>query len=537
MVSTHMLLMKFLTPFSNGYIRGDQLSARSCYNTSVKQQHLPVPKETLSIHNQVIKTSTDEANSDLHDGNNQPNDPRDDSFTQQAQHAEELEKVSISKDHPDRMMKIGTTLSPPIRLALISFLQENAEVFVWSYKVMPGISLDIICHHLSIDPKTKQVKQKRRFYDVEQYKAMKAEVEKLKDIGFVREVNYPTWVANVVLVKKNPTKERLLLQKVLWRMCVDYTDLNKECSKNSFPILLIDRLIDSTAGCELLSFMDAYSGYNQILMSPSNQEHTSFTIDNGLYCYKVMPFCLKNAGATYQKLVNSMFAEQIGKSMEVYVDDMLVKSKHVDQHITNLSETFTILKRYRIRLNPNKYAFGVGSSKFLGFMISQRGIEANPEKIKAILDTKELVTSKDSQTLTGKVAALTRFISKATDRCAPFFKALKGNKKYITWTEECAKAFRNLKEYMSKAHLFSKPEVGDTLIIYLLVSTSAVSSVLIRNDSGVERPVYYASKALQDAETRYSNIEKLAIALVMSARKLRPYFQAHAIIVLTNHPL
>ncbi|KAM2481839.1 hypothetical protein PS1_005304 [Malus domestica] len=190
-----------------------------------------------------------------------------------------------------------------------------------------------------------------------------------------------------------------------------------------------------------------------------------------------------------------------------------------------------------MRLNPNKCAFGVGSGKFLGFMISQRGIEANPEKIKAILNMKEPVTSKDIQSLTGKVAALTRFISKTTDRCAHFFKALKGNKKYITWTEECAKAFRNLKEYMRKAYLLSKPEVGDTLIIYLSVSASAVSPVLIRKDSEVERPVYYASKALQDAETRYSNIEKLALALVMSARKLRPYFQAHAIIVLTNHHL
>ncbi|KAM0991841.1 hypothetical protein ACFX2J_010099 [Malus domestica] len=537
MVSTHMLLMKFPTPHGNGYIRGDQLSARSCYNTSVKQQHLPGPKETLSVHDQVTKTSLDEANLDLPDSNNQPDDPRDDSFTQQAQPAEELEKVPISRDYPDRMVKIGTTLSPPIRLALISFLKENTEVFAWSYEDMPGISPDVICHRLSIDPKIKPVRQKRRSYDAERYEAMKAEVEKLKGIGFVREVNYPTWVANVVLVKKNPTKESLLLQKVLWRMCVDYTDLNKGCPKDSFPLPLIDRLIDSTAGCELLSFMDAYSGYNQILMNPSDQEHTAFTTDRGLYCYKVMPFGLKNAGATYQRLVNSMFAEQIGKSMEVYVDDMLVKSKHADQHITNLSETFTILKRYRMRLNPNKCAFGVGSGKFLGFMISQRGIEANPEKIKAILDMKEPVTSKDIQSLTGKVAALTRFISKATDRCAPFFKALKGNKKYITWTEECAKAFRNLKEYMSKAPLLSKPEVGDTLIIYLSVSASAVSSVLIRMDSGVERPVYYASKALQDAETRYSNIEKLALALVMSARKLRPYFQAHAIIVLTNHPL
>ncbi|KAM2134576.1 hypothetical protein ACFX1R_004582 [Malus domestica] len=300
-------------------------------------------------------------------------------------------------------------------------------------------------------------------------------------------------------------------------MCVDYTELNKGCPKDNFPLPLIHRLIDSTTGCELLSFMDAYSRYNQIFINPPDQEHTVFTTNRGLYCYKVMPFGLKNAGATYQKLVNSMFAEQIGKSMEVYVDDMLVKSKHADQHITNLFETFTILKRYRMRLNPTKCAFGVGSGKFLGFMTSQRGIEANHEKIKAILDMKKPVTSKDIQSLTGEVAALTRFISKPIDKCAHFFKALKGSKKYITWTNECTEAFKNLKEYMSKAFLLFKPEVGDTFIIYLSVSASTVNSFLIRNDGNVERLVYYTSKALQDAETGYSNIEKLALALVMFA--------------------
>ncbi|KAM1420920.1 hypothetical protein ACFX2I_003233 [Malus domestica] len=308
-----------------------------------------------------------------------------------------------------------------------------------------------------------------------------------------------------------------MLQKVFWRICVYYTDLNKRCLKDSFHLPLIDKLIDSTAGCEILSFMDAYLGYNQILMNPPDQEHTTFTTDRGLYYYKVMPFGLKNVGATYQTLVNLMFAKHIGKSMEVCVDDMLVKSKHADQHITNLSETFTILKRYRMRLNPNKCAFDIGSGKFLGLMISQRGIEANPEKIKAILDMKEPVTSKDIQSLTGKVTTLTRFIFEAIDRCASFFKAFKGSKKYITWTDECAKAFKNLKDYMSKASLLSKPEVGDTLIIYLSVSASAVSSVLIRKDGNVKRPVYYASKALQNTETQYSNIEKLALALVMSA--------------------
>ncbi|KAM2779703.1 hypothetical protein COP1_014950 [Malus domestica] len=127
---------------------------------------------------------------------------------------------------------------------------------------MPGISPNIICHRLSIDPKTKPVRQKRRSYDIERYKAMKAEVEKPKGISFVCEVNYLTWVANVVIVKKNLTKESFLLQKVLWRMCVDYINLNKRCLKDNFPFPLIDKLIDSTAGCKLLSFMDAYSGYN-----------------------------------------------------------------------------------------------------------------------------------------------------------------------------------------------------------------------------------------------------------------------------------
>ncbi|KAM2775184.1 hypothetical protein COP1_019972 [Malus domestica] len=180
------------------------------------------------------------------------------------------------------MVKIDTTLSPPIRLKLISFLQENTEVFAWSYENMPGISPDIICHRLNIGPKIKPVRQKRRSYDAERYETIKAEVEKLKSISFVREVNYPAWVANVILVKKNPTKESLLLQKVLWRMCVDYTNLNKGCPKDSFHLPLIDILIDSTAGCELLSFMDAYLGYNQILMNPPDQEHTTFITDRGL---------------------------------------------------------------------------------------------------------------------------------------------------------------------------------------------------------------------------------------------------------------
>jgi hypothetical protein len=179
------------------------------------------------------------------------------------------------------------------------------------------------------------------------------------------------------MVKKNTGK---------WRMCVDFTNLNKACPKDSFPLPRIDQLVDSTAGHKLLTFMDTFSGYNQIMMDKNDQEKTSFITSRGLFCYKVMPLGLKNTWATYQRLMNRMFHDQIGRNVEVYVDDMLVKSKEENRHLDNLGETFKTLRKYQMKLNPSKCAFGVYSGKFLGFMVLQRGIEANPDKIKAILE-------------------------------------------------------------------------------------------------------------------------------------------------------
>ena len=235
-------------------------------------------------------------------------------------------------------------------------------------------------------------------------------------VGFIREVYYLDWLANVVLVKKANGK---------WRMCMDFTDLSKACSKDSFLLPQIDQLVDSTVGYKLLMFMDAFSGYNQIKMAEEDQEKTAFITSQGLYCYKVMPFKLKNAGATYQRLVNKIFNRQIGRNMEVYVDDMLVKSKEELAHLDDLKETFATLKQYQMKLNPSKCVFSVASGKFLGFMVSQRGIEANPEKVQAIINMVSPRTVKEVQKLTGRIAALNRFISRAMDKCLLFFKTLK----------------------------------------------------------------------------------------------------------------
>ena len=147
-------------------------------------------------------------------------------------------------------------------------------------------------------------------------------------------------------------------------MCVDFTDLNKACPKDSFPLPRIDQLVESTAEHKLLTFMNAFSGYNQIKMAEEDQEKTAFITSQGLYCYKVMPFGLKNVGETYQRLVNRMFREQIGRNMEVYVDDMLVKSKEELTHLDHLKETFATFRRYHMKLNPSMCTFGVALGKF-----------------------------------------------------------------------------------------------------------------------------------------------------------------------------
>lgn len=321
-----------------------------------------------------------------------------------------------------------------------------------------------------------------------------------------------------------------------WRVCIDFTDLNKACPKDSFPLSHLDRLVDATAGHDLLSFMNAFSGYNQILMHPPDQEKTSFITERGTFCYKVMPFGLKNVGATYQRLVNRMFANQLGTTMEVYIDDMLIKSLDSGDHIDHLGQAFQILERYNMKLNPAKCSFGVSSGKFLGFLVTKCGIEADPDQIRAIQEIRSPRNIKEVQRLNGRIAALSRFISRSSERCRPFFTTLRKAKDF-EWTAECEEALQQLKIYLASPPLLAKPQDGETLFAYLAMSETAGSAVLVREQEGKQHPIYYVLRSLLDPETRYSALEKLALSLVTAGRKLRPYFQCHPVIVVSQYPL
>ena len=323
--------------------------ARECYSASLKQKAV----DNINLGNLNMR---DEVNT-------------------RPEPSEELEPVQID-DNPEHLAYIGSRLAEDLRHPLIHFLKQNKDVFAWKQEDMGGIYPIIITHRLNVSPSFKPVKQKRRSFAPERQKEINEEVGKLLQAKAIREVEYPEWLANVVLVKKANDK---------WRLCIDFTDINRACPKDSFPLPLIDLIVDATADHELLSFMDAFSGYNEISMELDDQEKTSFFTGQGTYCYRVMPFGLNNVGATYQRLVNKMFHKQIGASMEVYIDDMLVKSTIAKLHITHLSEAFQILRAYNMKLNLAKCAFGVSAGKFLGFIVNYRGIEANPDKIKVVL--------------------------------------------------------------------------------------------------------------------------------------------------------
>ena len=225
-----------------------------------------------------------------------------------------------------------------------------------------------------------------------------------------------------------------------WRVCLDFTDLNKACPKDPFPMPKIDQLVDATVGHPRMSFLDAFQGYHQIPLALDDQEKTTFVTPIENYHYKVMPFGLKNAGFTYQRMMTRMFESQLGKNIEIYMDDMVVKSKVVSEHLGDLGDILEVLRKYKLRLNTSKCSFGVGSGKFLGYKVTHKGIEVNPNQIKAINNLQSPRNPKEVQKLTGMATALNRFISRSADRCRPFFLLI--NKwKGFEWIEKCALAF------------------------------------------------------------------------------------------------
>ncbi|WKA03678.1 hypothetical protein VitviT2T_021777 [Vitis vinifera] len=377
-----------------------------------------------------------------------------------------------TKDQP-RELKIGSSLSTDERDRLIHLLRSYLDVFAWSYEDMTSLDPSIVQHHLPTLPHA-------------------------RPDGKVR-------------------------------VCVDFRDLNKASPKDDFPLPHIDLLVDGTAGHSMLSFMDGFSGYNQILMAPEDMEKTAFITEWGTYCYRVMPFGLKNAGATYQRAATTLFHDMMHRDVEVYVDDMIVKSQGRADHLDALERFFERIRKFRLRLNPKKCTFGVTSGKLLGHIVSERGIEVDPDKIKAILDMPAPKTEKEIRGFLGRLQYISRFIARLTDICEPIFRLLRKNQPTI-WNDDCQFAFEKVKEYLLSPPVLVPPTPGRPLLLYLLVSDMALGCMLAQiDDLGKERAIYYLSKRMLEYEMKYVMIERLCLALVWATRRLRHYMTEYSV--------
>jgi hypothetical protein len=262
-------------------------------------------------------------------------------------------------------------------------------------------------------------------------------------------------------------------------MCVDFTDLNKACKKDDFPLERVDKIVDDAANNEMLSLLDMFSGYHQIRVRREDEEKTSFITPFGTFYFVRMPEGLKNAGCTFSRMIAIVLHPQFRRNILAYVDDIVVKSIQRRDHIGDLAETFANLRAANLRLNPEKCVFGIHKGKVLGCLISTNSIEANHDKIKALIEMQDPVSVKDVQKLTGRVAALNRFIPRAAERRLSLFQVLRSSKNF-QWSEAKKQAFQELKDYLSNMTKLCPPEPRSPLLLYLSTSNLVVSAVLVQ---------------------------------------------------------
>ncbi|GKD57838.1 reverse transcriptase domain-containing protein, partial [Tanacetum coccineum] len=420
---------------------------------------------------------------------------------------EERVKIAINPENPEQTVMIGSTLTEEGRNKLCGLLQRNLDIFAWKPADMTGVPRHIAEHRLNVREGCSPVRQKKRGQAADRNQAIQEEVGKLVEAGIMKEVHYHDWLSNPVMVKKHDDS---------WRMCIDFKDLNKACPKDGYPLSEIDWKVESLCGFPFKCFLDAYKGYHQIQMAKEDEEKTAFITSQGIFCYTKMPFGLRNAGATYQRLVDKAFHKQIARNLEVYVDDIAIKSRMEDEIVRDIEETFKTLREINMKLNPKKCTFGVEEGMFLGYKVNSKGLKVCPDKVDVVLSLPSPKCLKDVQKLNGKLASLNSDFH---------------------WTTEAEEAFKQMKQLIAELPMLTAPMEKEELIVYLAATKETVSAVLMTEREAKQMPIYFVSRALRGSELNYTSIEKLVLALVHASKRLKRYFQAHLIIVITDQPI
>jgi len=382
---------------------------------------------------------------------------------------------------------------------------------------MPGLDRSIVEHRLPIKSGFRPHQQPARRCNPNILPDIKAKITKLIEAKFIRQCRYAEWISNVVAVyKKNGEL----------RVCIDFRNLNKATPMDGYPMSVTDLLVDAVAGHRIISFMDGNVGYNQIFMAEEDIPKTAFRCPGhvGLFEWIVMTFGLKNAGATYQRAMNFIFHKFIGKLVEIYIDDVVVKSRDFTKHLVDLRKVLECTRKHGLKMNPNKCAFGVSAGQFLGFMVHQRGIEISRRSIDVINKIIAPTNKTKLQSLIGKINFIRQFISNLCGKIRAFspLLKLKADQEFV-WGKEQQLALDEIKNYLTSPPVLIPPQQGKPFRLYLSTDGMVIGSALIQEFEGKERVIYYLSRRLVDAKTRYSTIEKLCLCLYFSCIKLRHY--------------
>ncbi|CAN6684946.1 unnamed protein product [Malus baccata var. baccata] len=430
-----------------------------------------------------------------------------------------LEVIDLWTEEDPRPIQISGLLETNDQANIICLLQEFKDCFAWHYTEMPGLDSTLVEHRMPIKEGYKPVKQAPQRMSNKIEEKVKEEIERLVKAGFIRPAKYVEWLANIVPILKAITKAV--------RCCVDYRNINGATPKDEYPMPTADLSIDAVEKHKVLSFMDGNAGYNQIKMAQEDIHKTTFRCPGhvGAYEYLVMPFGLKNAGATYQMAMNAIFHDLIGHNMEVYIDDIVVKSKTEEHHLIDLRQALTRIRIHKLKMNPKKCAFGVRAGNFLGFLVHQRGVEVDKNKSWAIMESPSPTNKVQLQRLLGKINFLRRFITNLAGKIQPLTLLLRlKDKESFEWGPSHQRAFDNIKTYLTSPPVLVPPQRGKPLKLYISALEKSIGSLLAQNnEGGKEQAVYYLSRILTEVETRYSPVERLCLALYITANKLMHY--------------
>eukprot|EP00253_Pinus_taeda_P021920 PITA_21920 len=425
---------------------------------------------------------------------------------------------------PGKTLNINANLTSHQEVKLVNLLQKYKGAFAWDYPDMKGIDPQLCTHHIYIEKDARPVRQPQRRLKPHLKEIVKSELQKLLDVNFIYPISDSKWVSPLVVVPKKNGK---------WRICVDYRELNKATQKDHFPLPFIDQVLDTLAGKKFFSFLDGFSGYNQIQITPEDQDKTTFTCPWGTFAYRVLPFGLCNAPATFQRVVLSIFADLINDGLEVYMDDFTPYGEDFDPALDTLEKVLQRCIATRLCLSHEKCYMMMTEGLILGHYILAAGIQVDPAKIQILLLIPTPTTQTEVCSFLGFSGYYRRFIEQYSRIAAPLY-ALTSNVDFL-WTEKCDQAFKELKKLVSTAPVLRGPNWNLPFQISSDALDTTIGAILGQEEDKKPYAIYYISKNLSSAELNYTVTEKEFLAVIHAVNKLRHYIIGYPIVLYTDH--